>query len=137
MLRFQLKYAYTIIFTFTLTCFIIPFLIWITSCTLEFAFKITWSMFCYWLSFIFICYLIRWFNIGLLFFCFFWNIYFWEWDIKTFSIIIYTNSEWIILSSRKGLTIHGSSFKNRHFVQSDTLATCATGSLKLNNTITG
>ena len=36
--------ALTIVFTFTLTCFIMPFLIWITSCTIDLSFKITWNM---------------------------------------------------------------------------------------------
>ena len=57
------------IFTFTLTCFIIPCLIWITFCTVEFAFKITWYMFCHCFSFIFVCYHIQCFNIYV--FCFF------------------------------------------------------------------
>ena len=57
----------TIIFTFSLTCFIIPFLIWITNCTIEFAFTITLNMSCHQFSFIFVCYHIKYFNIYLLF----------------------------------------------------------------------
>ena len=58
-----------IIFTFTLTCFIIPFFVWITCATIEFAFTITWNMFCHCFSFIFVCYQIKCFNIYV--FCFF------------------------------------------------------------------
>ena len=36
---------------------------------------------------------------------------------------------------RIGLTMHGSSIKNRHFVRSDTLTTRVNKLLKLNNTI--
>ena len=38
-------------------------------------------------------------------------------------------------SIRAGSTMHGSSFKNRHFVPSEILATSAKELLKLNNTI--
>ena len=41
-----------IIFTFTLICFIIPFLIWITYCSIDFAFKMTWNMFYHFFGFI-------------------------------------------------------------------------------------
>ena len=56
-------FACTIIFSFTLTCFIIPFLFWIANCTVAFAFTITWDMLCHYFSFIFICYHIKYFNI--------------------------------------------------------------------------
>ena len=49
-------FAPTIIFTFTLACYIIPFLFWITCCTIEFAFtKFAWNMFCHCFNFIFVC----------------------------------------------------------------------------------
>ena len=69
-------FAVTIIFTFTLTCFLILPLIWITCCTIKFAFAITWNMFCHCFSFIFVCFHIKCFNICV--FCFFWNTYFWR-----------------------------------------------------------
>ena len=49
-----ISFACTIMFLFTLTCFIIPFSIWVTCCTIEFAFKITWNMFCHCFNFIFV-----------------------------------------------------------------------------------
>ena len=63
-----------IIFTFTLTCFIFPLLIWITYCTVEFVFTTAQNMFCHCLCFIFICYNIKYFNI----YHFFWNTCFWR-----------------------------------------------------------
>ena len=45
-------FAFTIIFTFIVTCLIITFLFWITCCTIEFVFAITWSMFYHCFSFI-------------------------------------------------------------------------------------
>ena len=56
-------FTFMIIFTFTLTCFIIHFLIWFTCCTTEFAFKITWNMFCH--CFSFICFLLSHFFVNI------------------------------------------------------------------------
>ena len=39
------------------------------------------------------------------------------------------------MSIKVGLTIYGSSFKNRHFVRSETLASRAKDSVRHNNTI--
>ena len=75
-----------IIFTFTLACFIIPFLTGIACCSVEFAFTITWNMFFHCLSFIFVCYHIKRFNIYI--FCFFWNTYFWGYEITTSNTFI-------------------------------------------------
>ena len=69
-------FAFRIIFTFPLTCFIIPFLFWITRCTIEFTFAITLNMFSHCFSFIFIYYHIKYSNICD--FCFFWDTYFWR-----------------------------------------------------------
>ena len=68
-------FALTIIFTFTLTCFVIPFLIWITCCTIAFSckFTITWNMFYQCFSLIFICYYIICLNIYI--FHFIWSTY--------------------------------------------------------------
>ena len=52
-------FALTIIFIFTLTCFIILFLIWLTCSKFEFSLTITWNMFCHCFSLIFGCYHIK------------------------------------------------------------------------------
>ena len=103
-----------IIFTFLLICFIIPFLFRITCCSIEPAF--TWNMLCCCFRFIFVYYHIKCFNINV--FGFFWNTYFWRYDITNCSIFIYTNHEWItgFISIVVGLIMHGSSFKNRDFI---------------------
>ena len=111
-----------IIFTFTLIRFIIPFLFWITFCTIEFAFAITWNMFCYCFSFIVVSYhIIKFFNMYV--FCFFWNTYFGDkalqHPVHLFKLImngLYLSSTGFILT-RAGLTMHKSSFTNRHFVR--------------------
>ena len=68
-------FALTIIFTFTLTCFVIPFLIWITCCTIAFSckFTITWNVYYQCFSLIFICYYIICLNIYI--FHFNWSTY--------------------------------------------------------------
>ena len=78
-----------IIFTFTLTCFVISFLISIACSTIAFAFTITRNMFCHGFSFIFVNYHIKCLNIYV--FCFFWNTYFWGKDITIFNVFIETN----------------------------------------------
>ena len=52
------------------------FLFWITCCTIQFAFTITWNMFCHCFSFIFVCYQIKGFNIYV--YCFFGTQIFWN-----------------------------------------------------------
>ena len=45
-------FAHAMIFTLILTWFVMPFLIWITCCTIRLAFTITWNMFFNCFSFI-------------------------------------------------------------------------------------
>ena len=66
-------FALAIIFTFTLTYFIIPFLDWITCCTIGFAFTVTIVL----PSFLFFIILNALTYIHFVF-CFFWNTYFWR-----------------------------------------------------------
>ena len=68
--RIQTKtfFSRIIIFTFTLTCFIIPFLIWITCCTIELAFTVKWNMISCYFTF-FVCSHIKCFKVYD--FCFF------------------------------------------------------------------
>ena len=92
-------------------------------------------MFCHCFSFIFVCYCIKCFNIYV--FCFFWSTYFCRYSsFKTFQLPVhlfkvimneYYLSSLGFISIVLGLTMHGSSSKNRHFV--------ANYLLKLNNTI--
>ena len=51
------------IFTLTLTCFIISLLIWIASCTIEFAFVNTWSMFYHCFNLISMSFVLFWTHI--------------------------------------------------------------------------
>ena len=55
--------SHAILFTLALPCIVIPFLIWVTCCSIEFAFAITWNMFCQSFSFIYSSYYIEYFNI--------------------------------------------------------------------------
>ena len=89
-------FAYAIIFTFPLTCFIIQFLIWITCCTIEFAFTMTWNMFCHCLNFILFYYHIEYSNI----YAFFFNSEHMFLEIRhyNFLYIYLTNNEWIIFT---------------------------------------
>ena len=79
-------YACIIIFTLTFTPFIIPFLIQIKCCSIEFAFAITWNILFHCFSFIFVCYRTKCFNISV--FCFIWNTYFWRQYITSSCILI-------------------------------------------------
>ena len=51
--------ALTIILIFTFKYSIIPFLMWITCCTIESVFTITWNMFCHCSRFSFVSYHIK------------------------------------------------------------------------------
>ena len=83
--------AHTIIFTFTLTCFVISFLIWTTfliwtQLYIEFVFTIAWNMLWHCFSFIFICDISN--TLTFMSFAFFRHIYFWRLDITTYIIFI-------------------------------------------------
>ena len=62
-------FARTILYTLALTFIIIPFVIWVTYCTIEFAFTFTWNIF---FCLIYSSFHIKYFNICV--FCFILNI---------------------------------------------------------------
>ena len=49
----RILFAYALIFTLALICLVIPFLVWIKCCTIEFAFTITRNIIWHFFSFIF------------------------------------------------------------------------------------
>ena len=107
----RISFTLTVIFTFTLTCFIISFFIWITCFSIEFAFKMTWNMFCHFFRFTFICCHIKCFNIYV--FSFGTHVFedkILQLRVRLFKLIIYG---WYLISARfvskrVVFTIHGS-----------------------------
>ena len=76
----------TIFFTLAFTVIFIPFFIWITFCTIEFAFTVTWNMFYQRFCFVSSYYHIEHFNIYI--FCFTGNTYFFRLAINSITTSI-------------------------------------------------
>ena len=128
-----------IIFTFTLACFIISFLFQITCCTTESAFTV-YEIFSVIVLALFLFAIIS--NaLTFMSFAFFGSHVFGnkrlQLPVHLFKLIMngYYLSSAGFISIRVGLTMHVSSFKNRHLVWSETLALRAKELIKLNRTI--